>query len=340
VPNEVRLDSPQQEQFLRELIDAGHLIETGVPGVYGHGEAFERIRLQLGALISAQARAGGAAGLTFPPIIPKLNLETTGYVGNFPHLAGSIFGFEGSEAEARQQRERATEHGDWSEFQTQTDLMMLPAACYPVYPAIAARGDVKPGGVFIDMGGTWVFRHEPSLDPARRQAFRQHELVRIGEAETVIAWREEWSRRGVELLRGLGLEAELEVASDPFFGRHGRLLAANQSAEELKWELAVPIAGPEPTACASFNYHLDRFGQTWGLRMQDGTTAHTGCVGFGQERIVVALLHRHGLDPARWSAQVHERLGGHSAEHERLGGASAEAAQATEAAAASELPPC
>jgi seryl-tRNA synthetase len=306
--SEIRIDSPDQEQFLRELLDAGLLIDSGVPGVYGHGETFERIRVAFAALVTAEARAAGAVSLTFPPVIPKHKLETAGYVGNFPHLAGSIFGFEGSEPDARTLRERAAAHEDWSEFESQTDLMLLPAGCYPVYPAIAARGPLGSGGVLIDIGAAWVFRHEPSLDPARRQSFRMHELVRIGAAEEVATWRAEWAQRGVELMRGLGLDAQLENASDPFFGRAGRLLAASQSAEELKWELVIPIAGPEPTACASFNYHLDRFAETWGLKLADGSTAHTACIGFGQERIVAALLRAHGLDPGSWPAEVRERL--------------------------------
>lgn len=308
MPSGTRVDSRDQEQFLKELLEAGLLIESGVAGVYGHGEAFERIRVAFAALVSAEARATGAISLTFPPVIPRQKLETAGYVGNFPHLTGSIFGFDGSETEARTVRERASAHEDWSEFQSQTDLMLLPAGCYPVYPAIAARGPLGPGGITVDIGAAWVFRHEPSLDPARRQSFRMHELVRIGEAEAVAAWRAEWAQRGVELMRGLGLDAELENASDPFFGRAGRLLAASQSAEELKWELVIPIAGPEPTACASFNYHLDRFGETWGLRLADGTAAHTACVGFGQERVVAALLRAHGLDPDSWPPEIRGRL--------------------------------
>lgn len=306
--NDARTETPDQAQFLQELLDAGLLIASGTAGVYGHSETFERIGRAFAALVSAQARAAGAVSLSFPPVIPKRNLETAGYVGNFPHLSGSIFGFEGSEADARTLRERAAAHEDWSEFESPTDLMLLPAGCYPVYPALAAGGPLGPGGVTIDIGAAWVFRHEPSADPARRQAFRMHELVRIGEAEAVCAWRAEWAQRGLELLRGLGLDAQLENASDPFFGRAGRLLAAGQSAEQLKLELAIPIAGPEPTACASFNYHLDRFGETWGLRLEDGTTAHTACVGFGQERIVAALLRAHGLEPERWPAQVRARF--------------------------------
>jgi seryl-tRNA synthetase len=308
VAHELRGTVPEQTAFLQELLDAGLLIDSGTPGVYGHGPAFEQISVRIAALVSDLARAQGAVRLTFPPIIPKATLETTSYVGNFPHLAGSIFGFEGSEADALELRDRAAAHEDWSEFETQTELMLLPAGCYPVYPAVAARGPLDPGGVTVDIGRAWVFRNEPSLDPARRQAFRMHELVRIGEGDVVSAWRSEWAERGVAMLRGLGLDAHLENANDPFFGRVGRLLATNQAAEELKAELVIPIAGPEPTACASFNYHVEHFGETWGLKMSDGSTAHTACAAFGQERIALALLRAHGLDPERWPAEVRHRM--------------------------------
>jgi seryl-tRNA synthetase len=158
------------------------------------------------------------------------------------------------------------------------------------------------------MGGTWVFRHEPSLDPARRQIFRQHEIVRIGAPEEVARWRVEFAQQGLDLFAELGLEGNLANANDPFFGRVGRLLAANQTAEELKWELEVQIAGPVPTACASFNYHRDHFAHVCDLKLSSGAVAHTACVGFGQDRIILALLRTHGVDVEQWPAAVRSRL--------------------------------
>jgi seryl-tRNA synthetase len=219
-----------------------------------------------------------------------------------------VYAFDGDEPAAALQSERAGRHEDWGEFQQMTELTLMPAACYPVYPAIAARGPLPAGGVFVDAGGAGVFRHEPSHDPARRQIFHQHELVRIGEPDAVLAWRDEWAQRGLELLRSLGLDAELDNASDPFFGRRGRMLATNQRNESLKLELLVQIAGPEPTALASFNHHRDHFGTTYGLELADGETAHTACLGFGHERIVLALLRTHGLDPAGWPGEVRAEL--------------------------------
>ncbi len=308
MPVELREASADQAEFLAELIGHGLLLESGVPGVYGHGEVFEDVRDRLAERLSAEAGARGAQRLRFPPVLPRRQLESSGYLTSFPHLAGSVYSFDGDEAQARVQSERAAAHEDWSEYQGPTELTMMPAACYPVYPAIAARGPLPPGGVFVDAGGAWVFRHEPSNDPMRRQIFHQHELVRIGEPDAVLEWRDEWAQRGLELLRAFGLAAELDVANDPFFGRRGRMLAANQQAEKLKLELVVQIAGPEPTACASFNHHRDHFGSTYGLELADGDTAHTACLGFGHERIVLGLLRAHGLDPAAWPDEVRGQL--------------------------------
>ncbi len=189
-----------------------------------------------------------------------------------------------------------------------SELVLTPAACYPVYPAVGARGPLPPGGIMVDAGGAYVFRHEPSGDPARLQMFHQRELVRIGEPDVVAAWRDAWRDRAIGLLRGLGLDARFDVAADPFFGRSGRMLAASQREQALKFEVLVPIAGDEPTAVASFNYHQDHFASVHGITLAGGGIAHTACLGFGEERIVLALLSRHGLDVDAWPVEVREGL--------------------------------
>lgn len=294
----------EQAAFREELVGHGLLIETGVPGLYGRGGAFEDVQNAVDALITRTAAPDGSESVRFPPLLPRRQLEDSGYLRSFPHLAGTIFAFGGTEADAASQEELAGRHEDWSGFQSMTDLVLLPAACYPVYPAIAKRGPLPSNGVTIDAGAAYVFRHEPSGDPARLQMFHQREMVRLGEPATVEMWRDRWRDRAVEILRQVGLHAELDVATDPFFGRSGRMLAASQRVQQLKFEVRIPIASPEPTAVASFNYHQDHFTHSFGITMADGGVAHTACLGFGLERITLGLFRTHGLEVATWPKDV------------------------------------
>lgn len=307
---EFQAATADQAAFLAELFEQGLLVKTGASGVYGRGRVFEDIRLRFDELVTRCSVDQHAEPLRFPPVLPRGQFETSGYLKSFPHLAGAVFGFEGTEAQALEQYERASRHEDWSEYQQMTELVLVPAVCYPIYPAVAARGPMAPGGVTIDPGGSYVFRHEPSDDPARLQMFHMRELVRMGEPETVAAWRDEWLQRGLDLLRGLGLDASYDVAADPFFGRSGRMLAASQREQALKVEILVQIAGPTPTAVASFNYHQSHFATMHGLTRADGGEVHTACLGFGHERIVLALLRTHGLDVDSWPAEVRGELWG------------------------------
>jgi seryl-tRNA synthetase len=299
-----------RDAYYEELVEAGLLIPSGTPGVVGVSSVFEDVRCAVDRSAGRLMAPDEPERLRFPPVLPRKHLETSGYLRSFPHLLGSVFAFTGDERAAAEQEARASRHEDWGEFQELTDLVLLPAACYPVYPAIAARGPLPPGGVTVETGGAMVFRHEPSSDPARLQSFHMHEHVRIGEPDVVAAWRDEWSRRAVDFLTGLGLEANLEAASDPFFGRAGRMLASSQLELALKLEVKVPISGDTTTAVASLNNHHDHFASRFGLVTSDGELAHTACVGFGEERVVLALLRAHGFEPASWPGRVKSRLFG------------------------------
>jgi seryl-tRNA synthetase len=305
---EFRAGGPEQAAYLDQLVEARLLTRTGVHGVYARGATFEHVRLKFDAVVSRAAAPESPEPLCFPPVVPREQLETSGYLGSFPHLAGTVFAFDGDERDAAAQHELASRHEDWSAYQQMSELVLTPAACYPLYPAVAARGPLPEGGLTLDTGDAYVFRREPSDDPARMQIFHMREIVRIADRDTVVHWRLGWRTRAEELLRSLGLEVQLDVANDPFFGRTGRLLAAQQRDQELKWEMMSPVAGDKPTAIASSNYHQDHMGHTYGLHTADGEPAHTGCMAFGEERVTLALFSAHGLDVREWPGEVRDQL--------------------------------
>lgn len=291
------------------LVEAGHLIPSAVPGVYGRSGTFEHVIEQFERLVTARGRHLAPEVMRFPPILPRVDYERINHIHNFPDLLGSIHTFLGDGKAHRQLvRKFEARHtgADWTEDLDPAAVMMIPAACYPLYPT--ATGQLPEEGRVVDLR-SYVFRHEPSGDPARMQIFRQREYVRLGTAAQALAHRDDWLERGGELLRAVGLPVERVIANDPFFGRGGRLAKATQREQALKWELVVPIASETaPTAVSSSNYHLDAFGVAFDIIGPDGQPAHTACVGFGLERIALALFRHHGFDPDRWPGEVRQLL--------------------------------
>jgi seryl-tRNA synthetase len=295
-------------EFLEDLIRHGHFLPSGEPGIYGRGEAFEDVRSRIDALISRSCASDKAEAPRFPPLIPRRTLEKAGYLKSFPHLCGVVFSFSGNGIGALEMTERAARGDNWGTYLSMTDVVLVPAACYPAYPAMASRSPLPKGGVTLDLGGCYVFRNEPSTDPARLQMFHQREMVRIGDRDEVLGWRETWMNRARDIFEQIGLNFSLEMASDPFFGRGGKLLAKTQREQRLKFEGLVPIASPQPTAVSSFNFHHDHFGSAFGIRLHDGKVACTGCVGFGLERVTLALFRAHGMELRDWPKQVRSSL--------------------------------
>ena len=294
------------DSFYKGLVEHGLIVPTRVPGSFGRNAVFEDVLARFDGLINELAKNDAAEFFVFPPVIDRTIIEKTAYLDSFPNLAGTVFSFFGNEREAKALSAKVNEGQPWADTQGMTEVCLNPAACYPIYPTMT--GTLPENGRLITMF-QWVYRHEPSMEPTRMQSFRVREFVRAGSPDAVVAWRDMWLQRGVELLESLGLPAKPDVAADPFFGRTGKMLANAQIDQKLKFEVLIPVISLEkPTACCSFNYHQDKFGDVFGIRTADDEVAHTACLGFGLERCVMALFKTHGFRPAQWPSSVRARL--------------------------------
>jgi seryl-tRNA synthetase len=293
--------------FRASLLEAGILVPTGVEGLYGRSGLFEDVVEALDRVIVEVGADQHSERFRFAPVVPTPVFEKTDYLRSFPNLTGAISTFTGGDREHAELLAIHAEGGDWSRKLEPAGSMLVAATCHPVYPMMT--GTLPDGGRRIDLFG-YCFRHEPSIDPARMQAFRQHEYVYVGTPDGARAHREMWVERAYDLLSSLDLTVVAEAANDPFFGRAGRMLAMNQREESLKTELVVRLYGDlgDGTAVASSNCHLDHFGVNFDIKTADGEVANSACVGFGIERIVLALFANHGLDPAGWPAKTRQRL--------------------------------
>jgi seryl-tRNA synthetase len=294
------------QEFYEGLVKHRLIVPVGVQGAFGRGAVFEDVLERFNGLISQISKQDGAEVYTFPPVISRKVLERVNYLDSFPHLCGAVYSFFGKELQAQALSQRVHEAQPWGDLLGITDVVLNPAACYPVYPSFT--GVVPEGGRLVTMLN-WVYRHEPSPEPTRMQSFRVREFVRVGTPDEVVEWRDMWLKRGLELLTSLGLPAKAAVAADPFFGRGGKMLAVNQKEQQLKFEVLIPVISAEdPTAVCSFNLHQDHFSSTFDIRTSDGNVANTACLGFGLERIVMALFKTHGFQPQHWPQDARRRL--------------------------------
>jgi seryl-tRNA synthetase len=290
-----------------ESIAHALLRPMGVGGVYARTGLFEQVIDGLTALIS-RYRPADAEIFKFPPVMSRAQVEKSGYLKSFPHLLGCVNCLHGTELEIRAVVESAGTSKDWVGALSATDLVLAPAACYPIYPMVAGRGTVPAGGLRFDVTCD-CFRHESSHELGRFQSFRMREYVCVGSPDDVVDFRERWKIRAVELANQLALPHQTTAASDPFFGRAGKMMAVSQVEQELKFELLIPINSAEnPTACMSFNYHQGHFGETWGIESASGEVAHTACVAFGMDRLALAVFATHGIDLNKWPRSVCESL--------------------------------
>jgi seryl-tRNA synthetase len=296
------VDPDPWKPWREDLVGAGLLVPSGLDGIWGRSGVFESVVRGLEDTVARLGADQGAAVVRFSPVVPRAVFERTGYLRSFPDLTGSIHTFVGGDRDHAEVLRLLDAGEDWTVHLAPAGTVLCSAACHPLYPTI--RGPLPAGGHRWDVYGH-VYRHEPSLDPARMQSFRQYEFVYVGEPDGARRHRDLWLERGLGLMDDLGLDAGGEVANDPFFGRAGRLLAANQKAGELKYEI-LAATGPADklTAVASANCHEDHFGAEFGILTAEGAAAHSACVGFGVERITLALLWAYGLEPDRWPTRV------------------------------------
>ncbi len=303
----VAFKGPQPSVRSLDALAEELLLPSGIDGVYARTAAFEDIVNSLSAFISRH-REPGTEVLRFPPVMSRRQLETSGYLKSFPHFLGCVCCLDGAEAQIRGTVERFDAGEDWTDALSAADLVLTPAACYPVYPLVASRGEVPAEGLLFDVASD-CFRREPSRDLDRLQSFRMREYVCVGTAEQIDDFRRRWMMRAQDLAGQLGLPYRFDQASDAFFGRGGKLMAMSQIEQALKFELLVPVRSAEqPTACMSFNYHQDHFGAAWNLRNVAGQIMHTGCVAFGMDRLALALFATHGLETESWPASARNAL--------------------------------
>jgi seryl-tRNA synthetase len=165
---------------------------------------------------------------------------------------------------------------------------------------------VPANGVAITTTGK-AFRYESrNMEGIRRLwDFSMREIIFIGSAQAVEQQRARAVHAVTTLMEHWDLDCRVVSGSDPFFATVRGTKALWQRTRGLKYEMLVDV-GAGSVAAGSLNFAGTHFGDAFGIRTDQGEIATTACVGFGLERLVLALFSQHGFEPERWPRAMRE----------------------------------
>lgn len=257
------------------------------------------------------AASQAAAPRRYPTLLPLADLQKTDYFKSFPQHATFCTCLHHDDAAlqpflADVKSGQAVSAAADGRLEAPR-LVLSSALCYRCYREFAGR-TLSPGLTLLTTEGR-CFRNERGAFRAldRCYEFSMREIVMLGEPRAIDERRMKLLARSVDIAASLGLSGTVERATDFFFRGDvdGRARTLHQRANALKYELRVRMDDSGASlAVASFNLHEDYFGRSFDIRLADGSTASTGCVGFGIERWVSAFIAYHGDDPSNWPRDV------------------------------------
>ncbi|GIP56764.1 aminoacyl--tRNA ligase-related protein [Paenibacillus woosongensis] len=224
----------------------------------------------------------------FPPLMKVNDLNNLDYFVNFPHLGLSVSSLTDEACNCM------TSHHEQVEKISNQDIKesgyMLPsAACYNVYLSLRdqAFDHVKYYTTIAR-----CFRNESEYNDLRRLwSFQMREIICIGQMEEVQDFLSIYKKKILTFAEHLGIEFEVEVATDPFYDKQGTK-ALIQKLQPVKEELVFN----RTTSIASINFHRNFFGDRCNITNSKGEVLFSGCVAFGIERWLHALLETHNQD--------------------------------------------
>lgn len=289
-----------------ELMSQGAIRSFG-RGRYGLGPKVVRLIAYFDLRCQQIAREFSADTYIFPSLIGADVLDRCRYLRNFPASLNLVTHLR--EDHGLLQDFARTAHWDGKQLRFSRDsestieCLLSPSVCFHWYMWLKDSFIAEP--LVITAVGK-CFRYESSnlSGLERLWDFSMREVVVVGTPSAVLQNRERMIEVSVRLLDELEMAYEVTSATDPFFTDSYAAQAAYQQGFELKFELLAPLPySGKKLAVGSINYHQDVFGRTFGIQGPEGPV-HTGCLGFGYERLALAFIAQHGTDETRWPSAV------------------------------------
>lgn len=287
---------------------AGTAIQEIHPGLFVYRPPIATlVRFLDHAVVARFARPFAAVEESYPNCIPLDSLGRALHLSSFPehlhfltHLKQDLAALDGFAAEARAAGPNARPAAG---ALAPAVLVNNPSTCYHCYAA--RRGTTLPGNVAVTaIAKCHRFEAANHADFGRLLEFSLREVIFLGHPD----WVRDGRERTLALVRDLAedwqLAGELVPSNDPFFTADFAAKASQQQRMAMKFEYRCVVPGEaRKLAVMSSNLHGPTFAKAFDMRRQGGPLA-TGCLGFGLERLALALVAQHGADPAAWPEKL------------------------------------
>lgn len=285
-----------------DIEDAG-LIRSSGQGRAVLGPVLAGLIERIDRLLLEMADEFGAKPISAPALIGADQLAKVDYFRAFPHSL-TFASHLPADVESIEQfsKDPLDANGEVRLPARPTGAVLSPAVCFHLYHFLENKTVHEEIDSYTLRGRSFRYESGAMEGLERLWDFTMREIVFVGEPDAVIQARKRSMDWILDLADRLGLVHRLKSASDPFFVGEFRQRTIFQAAFDLKYEWQVDL-DPDDTrsvAAGSFNIHQAHFGKSFGIRSRSGDIAWTGCMAFGLERLALAILRQHGIQPESW----------------------------------------
>lgn len=289
------------------LIEQGELFEYGA-GRFGLGPMLLRLIEFFDGHLCRIAQKFSAPPFQFPSLIGADALDRCKYIRSFPHSLTLVSHLREDLESIQEFAQAARWNGNGLECPRESlspvECLLAPSVCFHWYAWLRDKRLPEPRAITA-IGKCFRYESGNLQTLERLWDFTMREIIFVGPRQFVLDQRQKAISETAVLLDEWGLSYEIMSATDPFFIEDYSSQTMFQSAFDLKYEVRAALPYKQETlAAGSFNYHQDFFGRSFNISDESGEALHTGCVGFGLERLALSFLAQYGLDSARWPEAV------------------------------------
>ena len=287
---------------MHQLLDTRQVIEI-YPGVFAlQGKILKSLK-KLDSTFRNFALSRGAIEQHYHSTVPTKSLIENGYLQSFTHhplFVANIF----PELKILNNVSNGIKNLDNKQILNlikknlgQHEQIISPTVCYHCFETLRDQTIPKDGVEYTAINSCHRFENRRIYGLARLQSFTMREIIFFGNDEYVIKSRNQILEHCKTFFDKLKIQFRVVTAFDPFFTNTSDSKRVFQTVLDLKYEIEAYLPYSNSwLSVASFNNHQSSLVDNYAIDFSSNEKLHSGCVGYGYERLLYAIYAQKGLD--------------------------------------------